>query len=78
MGLVDIALDDLKRLLSAVHSGDLPCPLTPDALACQGFQDMSDALLGALRHLDENAVRALLVAVIAERLATPNDTLGNA
>jgi len=67
-GLTEVPTEDLKRCLRAVHRGDLPCPVTPDTLACVGLQDRSPPLMEALRDLRENAVRALLVAVIAERL----------
>jgi hypothetical protein len=67
-GLTDVPTDDLKRALGAVHRGDLACPITPDTLACVGLQARSAHLLDVLRGLDERAVRAVLVAVIAERL----------
>ena len=67
-GLTDVPTEDLKRTLRSIHRGDLPCPLTPDTLACVGLQDRSATLMQTLRDLDEIAVRAVLVAVIAERL----------
>ena len=67
-GLTEVPTDDLKRALRAVHRGDLPCPITADTLACVGLQDRSPPLMETLRGLDETAVRAVLVAVIAERL----------
>jgi hypothetical protein len=67
-GLTDVPTEDLKRTLRAVHRGELPCPITADTLACVGLQNRSAHLLSTLRDLDERAVRAVLVAVIAERL----------
>ena len=78
MGLVGIRLKVLKALLAAVHSEQLPCPLSPDALACQGFQDLSEQILASLRGLEQEAVRAILVAVIAERLSALDQTTGSA
>ena len=67
-GLTDVPTEDLKRALQAVHRGTLPCPVTADTLACVGLQDRSPPLMESLRGLEAPAVRALLVAVIAERL----------
>ncbi len=78
MGFVGIRLEQLKALLAAVHSEQLPCPLSPDALACQGFQDVSEQILASLRSLEQNAVRAVLVAVIAERLSAFDKPMGSA
>ncbi|MEC7752281.1 MAG: hypothetical protein VX405_12340 [Myxococcota bacterium] len=78
MGFVGLRLEQLKALLAAVHSGQLPCPLSPDALACQGFQDVSEQILASLRGLEQNAVRAVLVAVIAERLSAFDKPMGSA
>ena len=66
-GLREVPSIDLKRLLTAIHRGDLPCPLTADVLACVGLQDRSEVLLGSLRGLTDAGVRAVLVAVLAER-----------
>lgn len=66
-GLTDLSDDTLERLLRALHRGELEAPLTATALALAGFQDVSEALLGSLRGLDARAVRAVLVAVVAER-----------
>jgi hypothetical protein len=67
-GLTEVPTEDLKRALRAIHRGELPCPVTADTLACVGLQDRSPPLLEALRELDARGVRAVLVAVIAERL----------
>jgi hypothetical protein len=41
--------------------------VTPGSLAALGLQDWSEALLGTLRGLEEAGIRAVLVAVLAER-----------
>ena len=42
-------------------------PVTPASLAALGLQDWSEHVLSTLRDLDEKAVHAVLVAVLAER-----------
>lgn len=65
-GLTAVSTSDLKNLLRAVHRGDLPCPLTLPNLARNGLQHAADEL-GHLRGLDAPAVKAVVIAVIAER-----------
>ncbi len=67
-GLTQITTQDLKKALSALHQGELKCPLHIHDLTRVGLQHCSNALLDALRGLDDKGVRAVLVAVIAERL----------
>ncbi len=67
-GLTDLPTRSLKRALAALHRGDLRCPLTIEELTRNGLQNVAADLLGHLRHLDEQAVWAVLVAVIAERM----------
>ncbi|MEC7519230.1 MAG: hypothetical protein VYE22_05155 [Myxococcota bacterium] len=65
-GLTHLSLQDLKNLLLRLHDGTLACPITIKELTDAGLaylQDRVDFLSG----LDEKAVRAVLVAVIAER-----------
>ena len=66
LGLRGVRTVDLERLLRAVHRGELPCPITPKNLAIAGLLRLQDDV-GHLRGLDEAAVRAVLVAVLAER-----------
>lgn len=68
--LTSVPTEDLKRALSLLHRGELRCPLTPLELVRSGFQAHLDALLGHLRTLDEAGVRAVLTAVLSERLFT--------
>jgi hypothetical protein len=67
-GLTDVPTKSLKRALAALHRGELRCPLTIEELTRNGLQNVATDLLSQLRHLDEQAVRAVLVAVVAERL----------
>ena len=65
--LADVPTDTLKSLFRALISGDLRCPLGAWEVARFGLQSWQAGLLEALRGLDENGVRAVLVAVLAER-----------
>jgi hypothetical protein len=67
LALLSSSTEDLETLLRAVHRGDVDCPLTPLGLACVGLQDASSPMLNHLRDLDDRAVKAVLVAVLAER-----------
>ena len=53
-GLVPIPTEDLKKLLSLVHRGEVTCPLTPWEVARVGLQSHMEGLLGALRGLDDD------------------------
>jgi hypothetical protein len=66
-GLVTVGTEHLRTLLRAVHRKETLVPVTPGSLAALGLQDWSEPLLGNLRGLDEAAVRAVLVCVLAER-----------
>jgi hypothetical protein len=69
MGLVRVSTERLEVLLRGLHRETLGCPLTPAALAGHGLQDDTAALLGHMRGLDRAGVQAVVVAVLAERLA---------
>lgn len=69
LGLVSVGTGNLRKLLQGLHRGTLTCPLTPAGLAGHGLQDASGDLLAQLRGLDTAGVRAVVVAVLAERLA---------
>lgn len=66
--LTTVGEEQLRTLLRGVHKGTLECPLSPAGLAGHGLQDASGAILGHLRGLDGVAVRAVVVAVLAERM----------
>ena len=67
-GLSRASTDELKALFVALHHGRLAFPLertTILLLGLNGLADHADVLVG----LDERGVRAVLVAVLAERRA---------
>lgn len=67
--LTSVPTVDLKKALSLLHRGELVCPLTPLELTRNGLQNHLDAMLGHLRGLDTAGVRAVLTAVLAERIS---------
>lgn len=72
-GLTPVKTVDLKKALAALHRGELKCPLSIVELTRNGLQHCAGELLHGLRKLDEPAVRAVLVAVLAERLSGDGD-----
>lgn len=68
-GLTTVDTADLRKALKYVHTEEIRTPLTVEELARCGLQHVALELLDALRGLDRTAVRAVLVAVLAERLA---------
>ena len=64
--LTDLETKDLKNLLRLLHNGTLRCPIGPGELHMAGLSYLVDRV-DYLRGLDERAVRAVLVAVLAER-----------
>ena len=68
-GLTSLKTKDLKTLLKLLHRGQLNLPLTAHSIACAGFQYKHQELMANLRGLDETGVRAVLVCVLAERMA---------
>ena len=68
-GLTSFKTEELKMLLRLLHRGQLILPLTAHSVACAGFQYKQQELMANLRGLDESGVRAVLVCVLAERLA---------
>lgn len=70
LALRQVSTDALKTLLRHVHHGTIELPLAPIPLAAIGLQEQAERLLGAMRGLDAAAVRAVLVAVLAERIET--------
>ena len=67
-GLTELTTDELKRLLQLVYRDQVEFPLSAQRIACIGFQYKHLALMNALRGLDKNATRAVLVCVLAERM----------
>ena len=68
LGLTAVATSDLKRALRALHRGDLTTPFTIEGFTRNGLQHVAIHLLNHLRTLDNEGAKAVLVAVIAERL----------
>ena len=67
-GLTSFTTEELKKLLLFVHQNKTEFPLTPQRVACLGFQYKQQELLAVFRHLDKRAVQQLLICVLAERL----------
>ena len=65
-GLTHLSDQQLERLLKAVHRGYVTCPLTAEQLMGAGLADIYDRT-SFLRGIDEAGVKAVLVAVLAER-----------
>ena len=67
-GLTALDTKDLENLLRRLHEGTLACPFGPRELHAAGLSYLVDRV-GFLHQKDEATVRAVLVAVIAERRA---------
>jgi hypothetical protein len=66
--LTSVPTEDLKRALLLLHRGEMNFPLTALEITRNKLSAHQDALLGHLRGLDAPAVRAVLTAVLSERL----------
>ena len=71
LGLTTLKTAALEKLLRHIYRKELACPLTSEGLARVGLQYCQESLLGALRSLDDKAITAVLICVIAERRARP-------
>lgn len=69
MALTGVPTEELKTLLRLVYRTEIEIPITPVGLARVGLQHRSEEFMQSLRGLAEPGVRALLIAVTAERLA---------
>jgi hypothetical protein len=78
VGLTEVETRHLKQLLALVHRGELNYPLNVQELARTGLQHCAPSLLGQLRGLEAPAVRAVLTAVLAERLPVNQQRLARA
>jgi len=67
-GLTTVPTDDLKHLLRALHREWITTPFDIHCVAGCKLQHVAEPLLGQLRGLEPNAVRAVVTAVLAERL----------
>lgn len=66
-GLTALKTKELKKLLSHVYQKELECPITVESIARVGFQYKQEEISSALRGLNADAVRCVLVCVLAER-----------
>ena len=71
LGLTTIKTPALEKLLRHLYRKEIHCPLNSEGLATVGLQYCQEGLLGALRTLDEKAITAVLICVIAERRSRP-------
>ena len=69
IGLSEVSTADLKTLLRQVHRAEVTTPLNVTELARVGLQHRAIELLAHLRGLDSTAIKAVVIAVIAERTA---------
>lgn len=67
-GLTALTTRDLENLLRRLHEGALVCPFGARELHAAGLSYLVDRV-SFLHGKDEPAVRAVLVAVLAERRA---------
>ena len=64
--LTHLSDQQLERLLKAVHRGYVSCPLDAEQLMTAGLADIFDRA-NFLHGLDDAGVKAVLIAVLAER-----------
>ncbi|HVH99133.1 MAG TPA: hypothetical protein VM869_10495 [Enhygromyxa sp.] len=69
MALTGVPTNEIEQLLRFLYRREIEVPITPVALARVGLQHRSEEFMQSLRGLDEAGVRAVLVAVAAERMA---------
>ena len=67
-GLTTVPTDDLKQLLRALHRELFTTPFDIYCVTSCKLQHVAEPLLDQLRGLEPKAVRAVVTAVIAERL----------
>ncbi len=68
MALTGVPTEELKTLLRFVYRQEIEIPITISELARVGLQHRAEELMQSLRGLDEPGVRAVLIAVAAERI----------
>ncbi|NVB41030.1 hypothetical protein G6O69_24530 [Pseudenhygromyxa sp. WMMC2535] len=69
MALTGVSTEALEKLLRHLYRNEIEAPFTPVNLSLVGMQYATEMLMQSLRGLDQAGVRAVLVAVIAERRA---------
>jgi hypothetical protein len=80
LGLIPVATADLETLLRSLHRGYLSGPLSVPDLTRVGLQHCANPIMAHCRGLEPPAVRAVVVAALAERArahesASANDEL---
>lgn len=73
VGLRWVPTPALEKLLRMVHRQEIRLPMGPVDVAAAGLQAQSERILGVLRGLDAAAVRAVLIATLAERKGDEQD-----
>ena len=73
VGLTTLTTAELKLFLQRIYRDEVTFPLNAQRIACAGFQYKHHELMANLRGLDEAGVRAVLVCVLAERMAQEKD-----
>lgn len=66
-GLTGLSTKELKKLLSHIYKDELECPIDVERIARVGFQYKQEIITSALRGLSKDAIRCVLVCVLAER-----------
>jgi hypothetical protein len=69
VGLTSVPTESLKQLLRLVYKDEATFPLTLSELARLGFQGRGSELMAQLRDHDAASVKAILICVLAERVA---------
>jgi hypothetical protein len=69
LGLSPISTATLRKTLAHLHRGELDFPLNIVSFTRLGMQEEAETFLRLARGLDADALRAVLVAVLAERIA---------
>ena len=67
LGLTPVATADLETLLRSLHRGHLSGPLSVADLTRVGLQHCANPIMEHCRRLEPPAVRAVVVAALAER-----------
>jgi len=69
--LAQVSTSVLESLLSAVQEGAIAPPLTRAGLAAIGLRNQEELLEPAFRNLDAGACRAVILAILNERVQKP-------
>ena len=67
LALTSLSTEELKKLLHLVFKNEVELPLTPQRIACIGFQYKTTELMSVFRGLEHRSVQTILICVLAER-----------